>query len=143
MEVIALLAKHDLSPHLEATFVGRGEDQSPSQSSRSLQRQRRLSHDEVVDLAKLYKAGSTVDDLAKTFGVHRTTVLAHLERQGIERRRCIRRLTDADVEIATHFYRDGQSLKTTASYFAVDPETLRREFKKAGVTLRTRQGWKY
>jgi len=82
-----------------------------------------------------------VRDLAQTFGAHRTTVLAHLERQGIDRRRCVRRLTDAEIETAASFYRDAHSLKTTAIQFAVDAETLRREFRKAGVDVRPRRGW--
>jgi len=143
VEVIALLAKQELAPFLEAAFNGRGDDQVRSQPQRSVQRQRRLSQEEILNLANRYVTGSTVRELAQIFGIHRTTVLVHLERQGIERRRRIRRLTDAEVEIATRFYRDGQSLKTTANHFAVDPETLRREFKKAGVTLRRRQGWEY
>ena len=140
MEVIALLAKHDLGRFLEAAFNGRSEDHAHSQDTRPIQRQHRLSQEEILNLVKQYEAGSTVNRLAHTFGVHRTTVLAHLDRCGIKRRRTLRRLTDPEVETAASLYRDGNSLKTTASYFAIDAETLRREFKKAGVAIRARKG---
>ena len=139
--MIALLAKHDLGSFLEAAFRGRSEDHAQPQPTREIQRQRRLSQDETLSLAKMYKDGLTVRELAQAFDIHRTTVLAHLERQGVDRRRCLRRLTDAEVETAACIYTDGNSLKTTATYFAVDAETLRREFKTAGVAIRPRNGW--
>jgi lambda repressor-like predicted transcriptional regulator len=141
VEVIALLAKQDLGPSLEATITRRDEDRVHSHPVRQLQKQHRLSPDEVRELAKQYKAGATARELSQAFGVHRTTVLVHLERHGIERRSCARRLTDVDVANAAHLYKGGQSLKTTAAHFGVNAETLRREFKKADVPVRPRQGW--
>jgi len=86
VEVIALLAKQDLSPTLEATMKGQSDDRCHFSDRRTVQRQRRLTPSEIVSLAQEYAAGATVNRLADRFGVHRTTVLMHLERQGISRR---------------------------------------------------------
>lgn len=141
MEVIALLAKQDLSPRLEATLSRRDEDRILPRPARSIQKQHRLSPNEVHELARQYEAGATALELAHKFGVHRTTVLAHLEHQGIDRRRYARRLTDTDIAHAARLYKDGRSLRLAAAPFDVDAETLRREFKKAGVPTRPRRGW--
>ena len=141
MVVIALLAKQTLQPALEATMRGRSEDRRDLSDRRTVQRQRRLTPAEVVCLAQEYAAGATVKRLADRYGVHRTTVLVHLERQGVSRRRCVRRMSGDDVDEAARLYQLGYSLKRTAERFSVDAETLRREFMKAGVSVRPRRGW--
>jgi hypothetical protein len=60
---------------------------------RILQTQRRLSAEQVDQLVAAYQAGKTVRELASQFDLHRTTVLAHLERQGVSRRASRRKLT--------------------------------------------------
>jgi len=120
---------------------GQSDDRCHFSDRRTVQRQRRLTPSEIVSLAQEYAAGATVNRLADRFGVHRTTVLMHLERQGISRRRCVRRMSDDDVKEATHLYQLGYSLKRAAVRFGVDAETLRREFMKAGVSVRPRPGW--
>jgi len=100
-----------------------------------------LSQEEVLSLAKKYEAGSTVRDLVQSFGIDRTTVLAHLERQGVGRRRQLRKMTDADVAKAAGLYATGESLKATGARLGVNAETLRREFTKAGIPVRPRRGW--
>ena len=83
VEVIALLANQHVRPVLEAALGGQHEDQCAPAARRVLQRQRRLRPAEVTRLAQDYAVGSTVNQLADSYGVHRTTVLAHLERQGV------------------------------------------------------------
>lgn len=141
MEVIALLANQHVRPVLESALGGQRDDQCAPAARRVLQRQRRLNPAEATRLAQDYAIGSTVSQLADSYGVHRTTVLAHLERQGIDRRRAQRVLTDDDIAQAAALYSSGRSLKATGSHFGVDPETIRREFKKAGVLIRPRRGW--
>lgn len=46
---------------------------------------RRLSPDRVTELVAQYRAGSSDRQLAETFRINRTTVLAHLERAGVVR----------------------------------------------------------
>lgn len=48
---------------------------------------RRLSAEQIAQLTDLYKAGATINDLAKYFKIHRTTVSLHLLRQGVRDRR--------------------------------------------------------
>jgi hypothetical protein len=48
--------------------------------------QRRLSAHEIDGLARLYREGATIDALVRRYGVHRTTVIAHLDRRGVPRR---------------------------------------------------------
>jgi DNA-directed RNA polymerase specialized sigma24 family protein len=44
------------------------------------QKQTRLTPTQVDDLIERRVAGTTIADLAKRFGIHRTTVMAHLHR---------------------------------------------------------------
>ena len=60
-------------------------------------------------LVRAYKASSTVLELKDQFGIARTTVLGHLQRQGIQRRHQSG-LTDGQVREAAQLYREGLSL---------------------------------
>jgi hypothetical protein len=80
--------------------------------------------------------------VADALSISRDTVLLHLERRGIPRRAFIRKLTDADVSRAVTFYlEDGLSLVGVGALFQVDATTIRREFARAGVTIRVRNGY--
>jgi AraC-like DNA-binding protein len=88
-----------------------------------------------------YCAGATVRDLSQRYSIHRTTVLDHLGRRGVSLRRSVRKLTDQEIGRAAIEYRSGLSLKTVAADVGVDPSTLTREFRRAGVPIRPRRGW--
>jgi hypothetical protein len=103
--------------------------------------QRRLSRHDLDELVSAYLAGSSIDSLAVQLGVHRTTVMDHLERRGVQRRRIERKLTDRTVREAAKRYGTGESLKVVAIQFDVDARTLAREFRRAGVRIRPRRGW--
>ncbi len=103
--------------------------------------QRRLSAYEVDDLSRLYVEGASIDDLARRFGVHRTTVIHHLDERGVQRRRVVRKMTDRTVDEAAAQYQLGQSLADVAPAFGVHPRTLGRELRLAGVVVRPRNGW--
>ncbi len=105
--------------------------------------QRRLSTSDVDTICEGYANGSSIDDLARSHGVNRTTITSHLDKQGVPRRRIVRKMTDTLVADAASMYRGGRSLKTVANEFNVDTGTLGREFRKAGVPIRPRQGWTY
>jgi hypothetical protein len=66
-----------------------------------------LGADEIVGLVDAYTQGGTIDELATTFGIHRTTVMAHLERQGAPRRSSI---VTGNIDEATRLYEEGWSL---------------------------------
>ena len=105
--------------------------------------QRRLSAGDVSDICASYIDGSSIDELARSYGVNRTTIITHLDTRGVPRRRVVRKMTDTLVADAAAMYRDGHSLATVADEFKVDTRTLGREFRKAGIPIRPRQGWTY
>lgn len=78
------------------------------------QPQRRLRPEEVALLVTMRETGSEINDLAEHFGIHRSTVIAHLNRQGVEgRRRQGRALSDERLHQAGEFYVAGHSLIET------------------------------
>ncbi len=103
--------------------------------------QRRLSVADVGDLCRLYREGASIDSLARQYEVNRTTIITHLDRAGIERRRVARKMTDDDVATAATRYGEGASLALVATEFDVHARTLAREFRQAGVSIRPRRGW--
>ena len=103
--------------------------------------QRRLSELAVDDLVRDYLAGSSIDTLAMQIGVNRTTIIHHLDRHGIERRKSVRKMTDRSVLQAAKRYEAGESLSVVAARFGIDARTLAREFRRAGVPIRRRRGW--
>jgi transposase-like protein len=105
--------------------------------------QRRLTPTDVDDISASYVSGSSIDELARSYGVNRTTIIKHLDNQGVPRRRVVRKMTDALVAEAAARYRDGHSLAAVADQFNVDTRTLGREFRKAGIAIRPRPGWTY
>lgn len=101
--------------------------------------QRRLSEYDVDEFISAYLDGSSIDSLAAQRGVHRTTIIDHLDRRGIERRRVVRKMTDQSVRQAGNLYATGQSLKVVAYHFGIDAKTLAREVTRAGITTRPRR----
>ena len=87
--------------------------------------QRRLTDAEIDDLVAQYEAGSTIKTLAHQFGVHRTTVMTHLDRHGIPRR-APRKLTDQMVIAAAQRYASGETLAEIAEHLGVVSSTLTR-----------------
>ncbi len=76
---------------------------SPEQKGRlSNPVQRRLSEAEIQDLIRRYDKGESIDALARDCEVHRTTVMGHLKRAGVERRRQVRKMTDNAVAGRQH-----------------------------------------
>lgn len=102
-----------------------------SRARPNLQRPRRLSKQQVDVLVSEYVDGSSVMALASSFGVHRTTVMSHLERRGVPRRSPVRALTDDQVKEAAKYRSQGESLETVAARFGVSARTIGREFEKA------------
>ena len=72
--------------------------------------------------------------------MNRTTIITHLDRAGIERRRVARKMTDDSVATAATRYGKGTSLAIVAKEFDVHSRTLAREFRQAGVPIRPRRG---
>ena len=89
-------------------------------------------------LVAMYQVGATIGELAARFGVHRTTVTAHLVRAGMDRRR--RGLGPQQVEEAARLYGEGWSLARLGERFGVSDGTVLNAFRKAGVETRPRPG---
>lgn len=122
-------------------MVGRAtEDEHVPVEPRPRQQQRRLAADQVDEVVARYIDGESIDALAREYGINRTTVIAHLERKGIERRRNPRKMTDPRVKEAATRYLSGCGLAVVAAEFGVCERTLRREFAAAGVPVRPRRG---
>jgi uncharacterized protein (DUF433 family) len=100
------------------------------------QSQRRLRPHDLARLVADYVAGATIEDLAVTYGVNRTTVYAHLDRAGADRPTRGRRLSEPQIRQAVETYGAGASISALAAEFCVDEETVRRAFRCAGVRLR-------
>ena len=83
----------------------------------------------------------TVPQVTRRYGIHRTTVRGHLEQLGVERRAHVRKLTDEQVVRAAKLYATGLSLAAVGSRLGVDGQTIRKEFRTAGVPVRPRIGW--
>ena len=90
----------------------------------------------VDELAHLYEEGASIDALGRRYGVHRTTIIAHLDRRGVTRRHVARKMTDPLVAQASERYAEGLSVADVASEFAVHPGTLAREFRRAATPIR-------
>ena len=88
-----------------------------------------------------YVSGHSVSKISNSYDLHRTTVLEHLKRNGVDRRRHVRKLTNDQVQEASVLYATGISLVDVAAHFDVNEGTIRREFAKAGIAVRPRRGW--
>lgn len=108
---------------------------TPVISSRvTRQKQRRLGDAQTLELVSSYRAGVAIHELAKTYGVHRHSVTAHLAKAGVERRP--KGLLPVQVDEAVRLYLAGSSLVKIAELLACDPETVRRVLRLADVQLR-------
>lgn len=100
--------------------------------------QRRLSASEMAELVAACRGGGTVKGLAADYGIHHTTVSAHLERQGIRRRR--QGLRPEDTEEVARLYEAGWSSAKIGEKFSVDAYTPITALRRAGVVIRPRKG---
>jgi AraC-like DNA-binding protein len=103
------------------------------------QAQRRLARPEIEALVDQYRGGTQeLQELAAEFGVHRTTVAAHLDRAGVTVRR--KALTAAQIDEATRLYESGWSLARIGRHLGVYPTSVYYRLRQAGVRLRPRPG---
>ena len=104
--------------------------------------QHRLSRTEIEQLVGQYRHGSSIDTLSRRYEIHRTTVMHHLNQSDVARRTVARKMNDGTVALASAQYEQGASLTVAASTFGVHARTLAREFRRAGVLIRPRRGWR-
>jgi hypothetical protein len=88
---------------------------------------RRLSKADVDYMVAKYQAGSTIKDLVVDMGIHRTTIMDHLEKRGIPRRGHKRKLND-EIALEAKNLRDlGFSYYELARKYNVSADTIKRE----------------
>lgn len=104
--------------------------------------QSRLRAHDVDALTDAYRAGATIKELAEQYGIARTTVMAHLDRRHVQRRLVAKQWDDDALAAAANSYALGSSLADIASEHNLDPKTVANRFRRAGVTIRPRPGWK-
>ena len=97
---------------IESGLVEKTQDDHTSSDYRLLgpirQRQRRLTEDQMVEMAARYGEGATVYQLAAEFICNRTTVSARLKKAGIEMRG--QSPTSEAIDSMVRLYRSGLSL---------------------------------
>jgi lambda repressor-like predicted transcriptional regulator len=103
-------------------------------------RPHRLTEAEVDALIESYRHGATVKVLAVEHHVHRATVMEHLRRNGIPRTSAAMRWSPEQVSEAAHLYEQGSSVRTLGDVYGLDPSTIARRLKRAGVKLRPGRG---
>jgi len=124
------------SPKPSSSSPGSGDSNNKGRLSNPVQR--RLTKPQLAELAEAYAAGSSIDALARIYRVNRTTVISHLDRLAVPRRRTTRKMTDDGVQQAAAHYRKGQSLKVVGAAFGVHARTVAREFRRGGIDIRPR-----
>ena len=87
---------------------------------------RHLPAKDSAEICKKYKNGSTINQLATEFNVHRTTIMNHLERNGIKRRVTKPKMTKKMIAEATELRQSGHSYAQLGRHFGVHRETVRR-----------------
>lgn len=134
--MVALAAQCANNTHLSDQVVSDpGHLREPSGSPR--RRLRRLADERVAQLAAEREAGAEINDLAERYGIDRSTVIAHLHREGVPgRRRQGRSLSPDRVRAAGELYASGVSLIEVGAAFDVDRRYLRRVLPEAGFLLR-------
>jgi transposase-like protein len=96
---------------------------------------RKLSPAERSKLAEQYQLGLSVLELARKFEMHRHTVAAHLEREGVDVRPQ-KKMTPRLVARARQLYEQGNSLSEVGRQLGVEASTVGKALKRAGVQLR-------
>jgi DNA-binding transcriptional ArsR family regulator len=107
----------------------------PAQTYRIM---RQLRPAEIDDLVKAYAGGASVYELAKQFGIHRSTVGQHLRARGVDTTPIP--LQPDEVVEAAELYRSGWSLARIGGKFDVAASTVRNYLLAAGVATREQRG---
>ena len=88
----------------------------------------------VDELVARFGAGESAASLAAELGVHRTTVLRHLRKRGVETGHT--KLSDAEVDEIVGRYVGGETCREIADDFGVHKDTVRRRLVGRGVVMR-------
>ena len=136
-QISAKLAKVSaLAARLDTIIV---DDSTISETVIRSPQQRRLTSAEQADVAGLYDAGSSMNDLARLFSVHRSAIVRALQEQGVPRR--TRGLTDEEAAEAGRLYQEGWSLLQLRNKFGYSDSAVTTALRRVGIQTRPRNGW--
>lgn len=135
----ASLSNNRLRPSNRAQEILRHDDHAdaataPTRRASLRQVQARLTERHELDLVAAYRSGSSMNDLAAAFKIHRRTVRAVLTRHGVETR--TRGLTDDQVSEAARLYEAGWSVARLGERYGVNGTTVWTCLRREGVALR-------
>lgn len=100
--------------------------------------QSQITPDEEGQWADLYRAGSSVSQIAKQFGVSETTVSAHLRNIGIKMRKGFetnRKITDEQINEWIELYKSGLSTPHIAKRYKVSSTTVLKYLHDCGIQI--------
>lgn len=113
---------------------------TPSSRSRpSRQIQRRFTAAEAAEITEQYQTGQTMNQLARSFNVHRRTIAHCLRKQDVAPRP--RGLSAEHLSQAAALYEAGWPLVRIGERYGTTDMTVRRALTKQGVEIRPRRGW--
>lgn len=95
---------------------------------------RQLAAPDLGRLVSTYRDGATVYELARQFGIHRTTVGKHLRARGVDT--TPPGLAPGDVPTAAELYRHGWSLARIAERYDTTANTVRTRLLEVDVRMR-------
>lgn len=98
----------------------------------------RLNAEARQHLVDDYQAGAPTTELCRAYGLGKGTILTILRDAGVAMRR--QGLDEAAVDEASTLYAGGMSLAQLGQHFSVDPTTVWRALRRAGVVLRSANG---
>lgn len=101
-------------------------------------RARRLTEEQVAQIATLYESGKTVYEISKSLNVPRTMVSTHLSRAGVVTRR--RPLAASQIDEAVRLYESGLSLARVGERIGAAPRTIQLRLREREVQLRDTHG---
>lgn len=111
-----------------------GEESIAAAVARSINAPHRYLTEVGIDsLVADYLAGVGVGELAGRYGIHRSTVTAHLRRRNIPRRRV--GLDSGQQAEAVGLYRDGLSLRAISRRMGVDRKAVRASLVSANLLI--------
>ena len=115
--------------------------QPREQQQRPAKANPKLAKEAVAELVLAYRSGASVNQLATTFGIHRSTVKDHLRRAGVE----IRpgqppKLTEIMKDEVVELYKSGLSIRKIAVRFGVTDNPVHHALKERGAQMRVPSG---
>lgn len=122
--------KDDLSGDVDRAFL-QGNEVDPHKYRMN----RKLSPAQRAQLAEQYRVGKSALELARQFKMHRHTVAAQLERDGVTARPQLK-MTPRLIARAKQLYAEGDSLAEVGNQLGVEASTIGKALKRAGVKLR-------